>query len=110
MLHTMSGFGTNWDTERQSYGHDAVAVECAGFGDGIYTDGDPSDDHFCTACTMPPADLAALRMVPAARPTCQTCGVTIYGTPDGPRCAVCARFIARLDADWNTWKEARIAA
>lgn len=113
-LIALGGFSAaDWDTERQSYGHDAVAVECAGCGDRFYTD-DPSDDAYCAACAMPAAELAALRMVPAPTPVaCLFCGDPIYrGDADdaGTRHPRCGRFLAGLDARRAAWKEEPIAA
>jgi hypothetical protein len=55
----------DWDTERQSYGDDAVMVACAGCGDPVAAES-PSDDASCAACAMPAAEVAALRMAPSA--------------------------------------------
>jgi hypothetical protein len=92
---------------------DAVAVACAGCGDRIYVD-DPSDDAYCAACSMPAAEVAALRMVPAPTPVaCRLCGAPIYrGDADdaGTRHRSCGRFIARLDGVRGTGKEEPIAA
>src|SRR4051812_16306929 len=91
---------------------DAVAVACAGCGDRIYTD-DPSDDTYCAACSMDPADCAALRMTSETPAACAFCGAPMYGsdTDDaGTRHPRCARFLAGLDARRASWKEAPIAA
>src|SRR5215212_4493772 len=66
-----------WSLAHEGVEDDAVAVACAGCGDRIYVDGDPSDDAYCEACTMPAADFAALRMVPAPV-ACLLCGQPIY--------------------------------
>jgi hypothetical protein len=89
----------------------AVIVACEMCGDTFSTE-DPDDDTLCCACSMPPAELAALRMVPApARPACLFCGDPMYGTDsDGTRHPRCARFLAGLDARRDTRKDQPIAA
>src|SRR5688500_3180480 len=57
------------------------AVECQSCGDRIYTE-DPDEDAYCAACSLPAAEIDALRMVPAPRPTpaaCAFCGAPMYG-------------------------------
>jgi hypothetical protein len=75
----------------------AVIVACDRCGDTFYTE--DADDALCTACAMPPAEVAALRMLPApVRPAaCLFCGDAMYGTDsDGTRHPRCARFVASL--------------
>src|SRR5215217_1481661 len=82
-----------WRFADEGVEDDAVAVECAGCGDRIYVD-DPTDDAYCAACSMPAAEVAALRMVPVHRPTCERCGFPLRAG-DPPRCAACTRLYAR---------------
>jgi hypothetical protein len=89
-----------------------VMVACENCGDGFLTDA-PEDDTRCTACSLPPADVAALRMVPApVRPAaCAFCSDAMYGTDtDGTRHPRCARFVASLNARPGTRKDEPIAA
>jgi hypothetical protein len=84
------------------------AVACIGCGE-TFSSEEP-DDELCAACLMPADELAALRMTPApARRTCAMCA-GILAASDDTRCAVCARFMARLDAKHAAWKEERLAA
>src|SRR5215203_4495790 len=78
-----------WSFADEGVEDNAVAVECAGCGDTIYTE-DAGDDAYCTACSMPAAEVAALRMVPApirpAPAACLFCGDPMYGRDtDGTR-------------------------
>ena len=102
-----------WSMVREGHAEDDAtwyAAACATCGDTFRTE-DPDDDTLCAACAMDPAEVAALRMVPApvARPACAMCG-GILTAQDTTRCAVCARFMARLDADHAAWKEDRLIA
>jgi hypothetical protein len=78
----------------------AVIAACDRCGDTFYSD--DADDALCTACAMPPAEVAALRMVaaPVARPAaCLFCGDPMYGRDiddAGTRHPRCARFLTRL--------------
>src|SRR5215203_2645141 len=87
-----------WSFADEGVEDDAVAVECAGCGDRIWTE-DADEDACCAACRLP---------APARR-TCQMCA-GILTANDDTRCAVCARFITQLDASHAAWKEDRIAA
>ena len=94
----------------------AVICACEMCGDTFYSE--DADDVLCAACAMPPAEVAALRMVPAPTPpACLFCGDPMYGRDtDGTRHPRCARFLASLDArrqvfhDPAAWKESPIAA
>jgi hypothetical protein len=91
-----------------------VMVACDRCGDGFITDA-PDDDTRCTACSLPPAEVAALRMVPAPiRPAviaCAFCAAPMYGTDsDGTRHPRCARFVVSLNARPGTRKDEPIAA
>jgi hypothetical protein len=83
-----------------------VMVACDRCGDGFITDA-PDDDTLCTACSLPPAEVAALRMVPApirsAPVACLFCSDPMYGSDsDGTRHPRCARFVASLNARRET--------
>ena len=92
----------------------AVIVTCDRCGDTFHTE--DADDTRCTACSMPPAELAALRMVPTPAPApvaCLLCGQPIYRSDaddTGTRHAHCGRFLTALDARRAAWKEEPIAA
>jgi hypothetical protein len=86
-------------------GECAVKVACATCGDAFYAE---DGETLCAACAMPPADAAALRMAPAApapcRAMCEKC--CFYPIAEGTtRCTACTRLYARLDANWQEWKE-----
>jgi hypothetical protein len=66
-----------------------ATVECDTCGDAFVTN-DPDTDTTCAICLMPPAEVAALRMVPAP--------------------ARCDRVLAGLDARHATRKEEPLAA
>src|SRR5215208_5231902 len=75
-----------WSFADEGTDDDTVAVACTGCGDRICVD-DPTDDAYCAACSLPAAEVAALRMVPAPAPVaCLLCGDPMYGTDtDGTR-------------------------
>jgi hypothetical protein len=90
----------------------AVILTCDRCGDTFFSE--DADDTLCTACSMPPAEVAALRMVPASTPAaCLLCGAPIYrGDADaaGTRHPRCARFLTLLAARHAARKEEPIAA
>ena len=85
----------------------AVIVACEMCGDTFLTE---DDDTLCTACSMPPAELAALRMLPAPRPACDKCGFFPLRADDAGRCAACTRLYASLIDFAAARKEQPIAA
>ena len=86
-----------------------VMVACERCGDGFLTD-DPDSDTLCCACSMPPAEVAALRMVSAPRPACDKCGFFPLRASDDGRCAACTRLYASLTDVSAARKEDAIAA
>src|SRR5688572_17174643 len=53
--------GWSMAADHANEGDCAVRVACAGCGDRFWTE-DPDDDTYCAACTLPAAEVAALRM------------------------------------------------
>jgi hypothetical protein len=85
----------------------AVIAACEMCGDTFFTE---DGGTLCTACGMPPAEVAALRMVPApARAVCETCGFFPLAA-NTVRCTACTRLYASLTALAATRKEDAIAA
>ena len=88
--------GWSFATQSPEVDDCATITACEQCGDTFLTE-DPADDVLCCACSMPPAELAALRMVSAPRPACTFCGELMYGADcDGARHPRCARFVASL--------------
>ena len=92
--------GWSFATQSPEVDDCAVITACERCGDAFLTE-DPDDDVLCCACSMPPAELAALRMTPAGcpsapRPACDRCGFFPLRTGDAVRCPACTRLYASL--------------